>query len=435
MFKKILIPLLFIFSTPAFSQDDDIIVHLATESTLQPLVIAPFQVTDSKFSQSFLNEIKGVLQFDFNYNGSTKVVSSAKAQSKTLELKIDVTGDKLSAKLVTSESIKKAGPITLSGTLSKDRRQIHKLADTLYKALTSSTGVASTKILYTVTLPNTDPTFKSKKMSEVWECDFDGANTRQVTHDNRFCVTPCYLPPKKGFAPGTFFYVSYQIGQPKIYIGSLKDGVSERLTSLRGNQLMPSANYQRNSVAFVSDIQGNPDLFIIDYNPEDGSLGQPRQLYATPNGSQGSPCFSPDGKKIAFVSNKDGNPRIYMMDVAKEGTLAKNMNPRLLSKRSKENTSPTWSPDGNKIAYSAMTSGVRQIWVYDLTSQEETQVTSGSSHKENPSWAPDSLHLVFNSCSGDESGGELYIINLNQNESVKITSGSGEKRFPNWEPR
>lgn len=435
MLKKILTILLITFATPIFSEDEDIIVHLATDSTLQPLVISSFNVTDSKFSQSYLNDIKGILQFDFNFNGATKVINSSKPQSKTLELKIDITKDQLLAKLIGPDSIKKAGPITLSGQLSQDRRQIHKLADTLYKALTGKQGVATTKILYTVTLPNLDPTFKSKKMSEVWECDFDGANARQVTHDNRFCVTPCYLPPKKGFAPGTFFYVSYQIGQPKIYIGSLKDGVSERLTSLRGNQLMPCANYQRNSVAFISDIQGNPDLFIIEYNPEDGSIGQPRQLFATPNGSQGTPCFSPDGKKIAFVSNKDGNPRIYMMDIAKEGTLAKNMNPRLLSKRSKESTSPSWSPDGTKIAYSAMTSGVRQIWVYDIALQEETQVTSGSSHKENPSWASDSLHLVFNSCSGDETGGELYIINLNQNESVKITSGSGEKRFPNWEPR
>jgi TolB protein len=435
MLKKILLITLLTFSISSWASDEDIVVHLATESSLQPLIIAPFQVSESKFSPSYLNEIKSVVTFDFNYNGATKVVKSSKNAINTLELKVEISGDKLLAKLVNQDSIKKAGPIKLSGNLNQDRRQIHKLADTLYKSLTGNQGIAQTKVLYTITLPNKDPTFKSKKMAEVWECDWDGANERQVTHDNRFCVTPFYLPPKKGFAPGTFFYVSYQIGQPKIYIGSLKDGVSERLSSLRGNQLMPCANYQRNLVAFISDIQGNPDLFVIEYNPQDGSIGQPRQLFATPNGSQGSPTFSPDGKKIAFVSNKDGNPRIYMMDVAKEGTLAKNMNPKLLSKRSKESTSPSWSPDGTKISYSAMTSGVRQIWVYDLNTQEESQITSGTSHKENPSWAPDSLHLIFNSCSGDETGGELYIINLNQNESVKISSGPGEKRFPNWEPR
>ncbi len=149
------------------------------------------------------------------------------------------------------------------------------------------------------------------------------------------------MPPKKGFLPGTFFYVSYRMGQPKIYVGSLKDGTSERLSSLRGNQLMPQANRQRNSVIFVSDVKGNPDLFIIDFDPETGAIGQPVPLYSSSNGSQGSPCFSPDGKKIAFVSNKDGNPRIYALELLKDENGYKNSIPKLITKRSKESTSPS----------------------------------------------------------------------------------------------
>ncbi len=79
-----------------------------------------------------------------------------------------------------------------------------------------------------------------------------------------------------------------------------------------------------------------------------------------------------------------------------------------------------------------MTNGVRQIWIYDFEKGEERQLTQGPGNKENPSWAPNSLHLVFNSTSPNDN--ELYLIHLNDIKAHKISSGPGEKRYPNWEP-
>jgi TolB protein len=107
--------------------------------------------------------------------------------------------------------------------------------------------------------------------------------------------------------------------------------------------------------------------------------------------------------------------------------------PRLLTKKNRENTSPCWSPDGTKLAYSSKVEGVRQIWVYDFATEEEIQITTGPENKENPSWAPDSFHLVYNSESNDVS--ELYLIHLNRGDPIQITKGPGQKRFASWEPR
>jgi len=85
-----------------------------------------------------------------------------------------------------------------------------------------------------------------------------------------------------------------------------------------------------------------------------------------------------------------------------------------------------------KIAYSAKVDGVRQIWMYDIEKDEEIQLTTGPEHKENPSWAPNSFHLVYNT-EGEDSC-ELYQLNLVQQSPVLISKGSGQKRFASWEP-
>lgn len=269
-------------------------------------------------------------------------------------------------------------------------------------------------------------------ISEVWEADYDGANARQVTSERSYCITPTYMPPKKGYSSGGFLYVSYQLGQPKIYLASLKDGKGHRLTYLKGNQLMPAISHQRDKIAFISDVTGNPDLFLQPFSPEKGAEEKPQQIFSAKQATQGTPTFSPDGKKIAFVSNKDGSPKIYTIDIPPPGTSLKNIQATLITKRNRENSAPAWSPDGTKIAYCARHGGDRQIWVYDFTTNQEKQITQGSGNKENPAWASNSLHLVYN--SSDSNMSELYIINLNQNEAVQITGGLGEKRFPSWEP-
>ena len=75
--------------------------------------------------------------------------------------------------------------------------------------------------------------------------------------------------------------------------------------------------------------------------------------------------------------------------------------------------------------------GVRQIWIYDFLTEDEIPLTTGAQNKENPAWAPDNFHLVYNTES-DESC-ELYLIHLNQCDPIQISQGPGQKRFASWE--
>jgi TolB protein len=437
------------------NEEEPIEVKLATESPLMPLYLLPFIHTESLFPPSYLKQLQHILAFDLSHNGATSLSKNSfstdqlanpnifedlgsvidwRTQAVCYVVRVRVKGDHLSAFILTvnDQSLKGIEDISLTGQLNQDRRHIHRLADTIHQALFGTEGIASTHLLYTVKHQEKE----GRLAHEVWETDYDGANARPLIRHSHLCVNPAYIPPKPGYLTGGFMYVSFQLGQPKIYVVSLSDCKERRLTFLRGNQFMPAISQQRDKVAFISDVTGNPDLFLQPFSPEKGAIGKPQQIFSVnrkQKATQSSPTFSPDGKRVAFVSDKDGSPRIYVMEIPPPGTSLKEIKTSLISKRNRESTAPNWSPDGSKIAYCAKTNGYRQIWIYDFNTHEERQLTQGPGHKENPAWAPNSLHLVFNSV--DEQGSELYLINLHQTEAIQITFGEGEKRFPAWEPR
>jgi len=443
---------LFIFLCSSLFADEPLFVRLETEKPLLPLYLTNVIDDNSGFDKSYLKQLEQVLSFDLSHNGMTYLVKPSQEMAKASHpesfenlgdvqqwnalkvhyvIKPRIQNKQLAVRMlsVNNGTGKALDGIALTGNLAQDRRQIHLIADKIHQALFGNEGIASTRIIYTLkrNAATKDPS------SDIWEADYDGFNARQVLTNAGYCVTPLYVPPKSGGAAGSICFVSYKTGQPKIYFSSLGKGEPQRFSLLSGNQLMPSLSRQRNKIAFISDVTGNPDLFLQEFDPEQGPIGKPRQIYATHQATQGSPTFSPDGKSIAFVTNKDGSPRIYIMDIPTPDMRLKDIKANLISKANRENSAPSWSPDGTKLAYCAMTNGVRQIWIYDFLKRQEWQLTQGGTHKENPSWAPNNLHLVFNSTGNDVS--ELYLINLNQSNATKISAGAGEKRFPFWEPR
>lgn len=450
MFKSLILSL-FLF-LPLFAEEE-IIVQLARQSTLQPLYLDTLTGLKSGFDPSYIAQLEKVLRYDLSHNGKSVVVerkpewiqlckeekgirSFVAEKWEQAKMHAVVKGEVIDKTLsvfllaVKGRKVKGIENMPLTGNLAQDRRKIHEVADLIHESLFGEKGIACTHILYTTRSKTGDNSYDWK--TDIWEADYDGAGSRKITSEGKLCVNPIYIP-RGGGRPKDFLYVSYRTGQPKIYVAPLQGGEAKRLTLLRGNQLMPTLSPRKDLVAFISDILGNPELFVQNYDPAKGLVDKPWQVTSLPQGAQGSPTFSPDGKKIAFVSNKDGTARIYVSAVPHAGTSAKELKLELISKKNRENTCPVWSPDGTKLAYSSKTQGVRQIWVYDFKTRQEMQITEGKGDKENPSWAPNSLHLVYHSSTPSSS--ELYIVDLNEKSPEKIVCGGTEKRFPSWEPR
>ena len=438
-----LLSLLLFFLPLQGNSSEEIRIYLSTTSPLQPLYLSKLTCSDHSLEDSYLSDLYKVLSFDLNYNGATRVLTSHPEKEEALRSgnssfksttwkswgaayvvkgEIKERSLHLSCFIAQTENLKKFPPIALSGILSQDRTTLHRCADAILKAFFGKEGVANTRLLYSIKERKGD-----KWVSEIWCCDWDGANAKQLTHEKNYCVTPVLIAKSEQYANDRFLYVSYKMGKPKIFIASMADGKGKPLVDLSGNQLLPAISRQRRKIAFICDAAAQADLFMQEFDPATGKVGKPVQLFSYPRSTQASPTFNPDGSTLAFVSDKDGSPRIYLLAAThheKRGT------PVLMTKKNSENSCPAWSPDGKKIAYSAKTKGIRQIWIYDVETREERQLTDGSGNKENPSWAPNSEHLVFNSTDGHIS--ELYLVNLNQPDVVKISSGPGIKHYPTW---
>lgn len=130
-----------------------------------------------------------------------------------------------------------------------------------------------------------------------------------------------------------------------------------------------------------------------------------------------SPSWSPDGKKLAYVSFEGKNSAIYVQDI-------------LTGQRERVsgfdgiNSSPDWSPDGTKLAMTLSKDGNTEIYVLNLIDKSLQRITRHGGIDTEPNWSPSGQKLAFTS---NRSGGpQIYEINLSNGSKPKRISFDGK---------
>lgn len=100
------------------------------------------------------------------------------------------------------------------------------------------------------------------------------------------------------------------------------------------------------------------------------------------------PSWSPDGERIAFASNRDGKTEIYVMDTDGSNVL------RLTNNEASDGF-PRWSPDSRKILFLSDRDGNPEIYVMDADGSNQTRLTKNSADERSPSWSPDGNRIAF----------------------------------------
>lgn len=130
-----------------------------------------------------------------------------------------------------------------------------------------------------------------------------------------------------------------------------------------------------------------------------------------------SPSWSADGQWLAYVSFENKRSAIYVQ-------LVRTGERRQVSARAGINGAPAWSPDGRRLALTLGGSGGNpDVYVLDLSSQALTRVTDDPAIDTEAAWAPDGKSLYFTS---DRAGSpQIYRVGLQPGDHPKRITFSG----------
>jgi len=130
-----------------------------------------------------------------------------------------------------------------------------------------------------------------------------------------------------------------------------------------------------------------------------------------------SPSWSPDGKRVAYVSFETGMAKVFIQEIAsgkREAVLSKDT----------QISSPSWSPDGKYLSLTLYQDGNAEIYILRLRDRTLTRMTNQFAIDTESSWSPRGNKILFT--SGRSGSPQIYELDLRKlNPKAKRISFEG----------
>ncbi len=139
-----------------------------------------------------------------------------------------------------------------------------------------------------------------------------------------------------------------------------------------------------------------------------------------------SPSWSPDGGRLAYVSFEGGRSVIFVQDLDSRGKRAP------LKTFKGLNSAPAWSPDGGMLALTLSKDGDSEIYIYDVDSENLRRLTRNLAIDTEPAWSPDGKSIIFT--SGRSGGAQIYQAPVTGGEATRLTFDGHYNANASWSP-
>lgn len=225
---------------------------------------------------------------------------------------------------------------------------------------------------------------------------------------------------------GTIVFASKRGGNGDYYNLYLMkvDGSFEptQLTDSSANDDHPTWSPDGTQIAFVSDRDGNSEIYILNIDSSD-------LIRLTDNDAQDrSPQWSPDGSQIVFQSDRGGNLDIYTMKIDGSGLIPLTDDPAI-------DRHPSWSPDGNQIVFISRRDGNLEIYTMNADGSNETKLTQTNTSENYPFWSPDGSQILYYSVEEESNNFDIYVLDVNSSIPKRLTDLSdSDEWYPTWSP-
>jgi TolB protein len=288
------------------------------------------------------------------------------------------------------------------------RQVAHRFADAIIDLLGGGArGIAQTNIAYI--------SERTLGVKELYLMDYDGSDVHALTSYKSIVLTPAWSPDGEKIA-----FTSYRRGGPDIEILSRIDGRPYTFDRAGGTTITPAWSPDGSKIAFATSRDGSDtEIYVADWN------GKNLRRLTVNKAPDASPVWNPKtGRDIVFASGRNGGPQLYMMDA--DGT-----NVRRLIEEGGHAVEPSWSPDGQRIAFAWQRSSTSNfdIYIHDLGTGKNTQITSNAGDNERPTWAPDGRHLAFEST---RTGTRQIFSMILDGTKIRQLTNAGNNTAPAW---
>jgi Tol biopolymer transport system component len=278
--------------------------------------------------------------------------------------------------------------------------------------------------------------------------DSDGSNVSLLTSNPAYEWDPTWSPDGKQIAfasdrddpkPYECANIGLYTCNFEIYVMDAKGDNTVRLTNNPAYDDSPAWSPNGKQIAFLSDredpINWNFGIYVMNADGTDVSL------IKSGVGFGAKPTWSPDGKKIAYGIYVNGNSEIYVMNADGSGEVN-------LTKNSSYDSGSTWSPDGKYIAFASNRDdpnlatcgngnrGVEdcdfEIYVMNADGGNVTRLTNSATGDQMPTWSPDGERIAF--VSRRDGNSEIYLMNTDGSNQTNLTNNSADDWSPGWSP-
>jgi len=189
--------------------------------------------------------------------------------------------------------------------------------------------------------------------------------------------------------------------------------------ALLGASVSSTAQWMWDEFVFMSDRV--PPWSHI-YSMKGGAVTQVTDSF----GNDWGPRAAPGGGRVAFVSDRDGNEEIYVVDF--DGA-----NERRVTTNNAEDWYPSWSPSGTRLVFSTARDGDHEIWIMSLDGSYSTQLTYNGCYDGEPAYSPDGRKIVFSSDRGPKY--DIWVMRIDGTGAECLTTRVvGDCYFPSWSP-